>query len=74
MASNATSGQPQHAEQPELVGLECWAATLAGVSLGLLFALLGAIFAIINFVMSPKARLAGPLGLLLWNSIAGECD
>lgn len=72
------SGEPneqQERQQPkqqvyELINFKFWLATLAGVLLAILFALIGSIFAIINFVMTPRGALAGPLGLVVWNGAA----
>lgn len=41
-----------------------------GVGLAILFALIGSIFAIINFVMTPRGTLTGPVGLVVWNAAA----
>lgn len=58
------------AGQHELVNFKFWLATLIGVVLAILFALIGSIFAIINFVMTPRGTLAGPVGLVIWNAAA----
>lgn len=54
----------------ELINFKLWLVTLAGVTLAILFALVGSIFAIINFVMTPRGTLTGPVGLVTWNAIA----
>jgi hypothetical protein len=64
--SNSKENNPQH----ELVNFKLWLLTLVGVVLAILFALVGAIFAIINFVMTPHGTVTGPVGLVIWNAAA----
>lgn len=56
--------------QQELINFKLWLVTLVGVASAILFALIGSIFAIINFVMTPRGTLTGPVGLVTWNAIA----
>lgn len=63
---------PQAQAQQELVNSKLWLLTLVSVVLATLFALIGSIFAIINFVITPRATLSGPVGLVIWNAAACE--
>lgn len=63
----ATQHQPA---THELINFKFWLTTLMGVLLAIVFALIGSIFAIINFVMTPRAKLMGPVGLVIWNAAA----
>ncbi|GLV44405.1 uncharacterized protein CBL_10209 [Carabus blaptoides fortunei] len=47
-----------------------WLATITTVCLGLLFAILAAIFAVINTATNPAGSLSGVPGLYAWNSLA----
>lgn len=50
-----------------------WLLTVTGVVLALLFALVGSIFAIINFVIVPQGTVTGAVGLVGWNAAACKC-
>ncbi|KAF2350744.1 hypothetical protein FHG87_018500 [Trinorchestia longiramus] len=51
-----------------------WVGTIACLSGGLLFALVGAIFAIVNTATTPVEAITGVTGLYVWNGLAAGCE
>ncbi|XKL66405.1 hypothetical protein PGB90_009825 [Kerria lacca] len=47
-----------------------WLSTIIGLSLGLLFSVISAIFSLINTATTPISALTGIAGLYLWNILA----
>ena len=68
--SKSEADNSQASSQHKLVNFKLWLATLIGVVLAILFALIGSIFAVINFVMTPRGTITGPVGLVIWNASA----
>lgn len=48
-----------------------WVTTILFAALAMLWAVIGAIFSLINTVIIPYETLTGPLGLYLWSCLAG---
>lgn len=67
-ASTTNNGVTQQRLTAELVSFKLWLVTLSSTSIAIVFALIGSVFATINFVMTPKGTLSGPIGLVIWNS------
>lgn len=55
---------------PNLMEFSLWLLTILGVSIAMIFGLVGAIFSIINTVMTPIETITGIHGLYLWNGLA----
>lgn len=55
---------------PNLMTFSLWLLTILAVSIAMIFGLLGAIFSIINTVMTPIETITGVQGLYLWNGLA----
>lgn len=53
-----------------LMSQSLWAGTIACLSLGLLFAVLGAVFAVVNTATTPVEAITGIPGLYIWNGLA----
>uniref|UniRef100_A0A2P2HWR9 Clarin-2-like n=1 Tax=Hirondellea gigas TaxID=1518452 RepID=A0A2P2HWR9_9CRUS len=51
-----------------------WAGTIACLSAALLFVVLGAVFAVINTVITPVEAITGITGLYIWNSLAAAFE
>lgn len=58
---------------PNLMTFSLWLFTILSVSIAMIFSLVGAIFSIINTVMTPAETITGVQGLYLWNGLASEC-
>ena len=56
----------------DLLNEGLWLATIIGLSGGLLFAVVGAIFSIINTATTPIEAITGIPGLFAWNVVAGK--
>lgn len=56
-------------QNPSFMSNGLWLFTIICVSLATLFALISAVFAIINTVLIPVEIIMGVMGLYLWNSI-----
>lgn len=67
-APKTSDGTNNSQQQHEFINFRLWLLTLSSVCLAILFALIGSIFAIINFIMSPRGTLTGPVGLVIWNA------
>ncbi|KAA0203533.1 hypothetical protein HAZT_HAZT008266 [Hyalella azteca] len=57
-------------ETSGLMNQGLWVGTIACLCVGLLFAIAGAIFAIINTATTPVELITGVPGLYIWNSLA----
>ena len=57
---------------PNLMTFSLWLFTILSVSIAMIFGLVGAIFSIINTVMTPVEMITGVQGLYLWNGLASE--
>ncbi|KAJ6222097.1 hypothetical protein RDWZM_000642 [Blomia tropicalis] len=55
---------------PNLMNFSLWLFTILSVSIAMIFGLVGAIFSIINTVMTPIETITGVQGLYLWNGLA----
>ncbi|KAH9389679.1 hypothetical protein TYRP_007226 [Tyrophagus putrescentiae] len=55
---------------PNLMTFSLWLFTILAVSIAMIFGLVGAIFSIINTVMTPVEAITGVQGLYLWNGLA----
>ncbi|XP_018022113.1 clarin-2 isoform X2 [Hyalella azteca] len=60
----------QVSETSGLMNQGLWVGTIACLCVGLLFAIAGAIFAIINTATTPVELITGVPGLYIWNSLA----
>ncbi|XP_063868227.1 uncharacterized protein LOC135104624 isoform X1 [Scylla paramamosain] len=67
---NTTSGP----ENLEYMDYGLWVGTIACLSAGLLMAVVGALFAIVNTATTPVEAITGIPGLYLWNGLAALCD
>jgi hypothetical protein len=56
----------------QFINMGLWASTIAFIGLGLLMAVVGAFFAVLNTAGNPVEPLLGILGLFIWNAIAGK--
>jgi len=56
----------------KFINMGLWASTIAFIGLGLLMAVVGAFFAVLNTAGNPVEPLLGILGLFIWNAIAGK--
>lgn len=57
---------------PNLMTFSLWLFAILGVSIAMIFGLVGAIFSIINTVMTPVETITGVYGLYIWNGLASE--
>lgn len=57
---------------PNLMTFSLWLFTILAVSIAMIFGLVGAIFSIINTVMTPVEAITGVQGLYLWNGLASK--
>lgn len=57
--------------EPNILAYSLWLSTVAGLSVGLLFSVISAIFSVINTATTPISALTGIPGLYLWNTLAG---
>lgn len=58
---------------PNLMTFGLWLLTILSISIAMIFGLVGAIFSIINTVMTPIETITGVQGLYLWNGLASKC-
>lgn len=56
--------------QAEFMNYGLWAGTIACLCLGMLFAVVGALFAVINTATTPVEAITGVPGLYVWNTLA----
>ncbi|XP_047474315.1 uncharacterized protein LOC125028827 [Penaeus chinensis] len=56
--------------QAEFMDYGLWAGTIACLCLGMLFAVVGALFAVINTATTPVEAITGVPGLYVWNTLA----
>lgn len=63
--------QQEITKNPELMIFGLWLFTIMCVALAVLFALISAIFAVINTVVTPVEVVTGVAGLYLWNGVGG---
>lgn len=56
--------------EPNILAYSLWLSTVAGLTLGLLFSVISAIFSVINTATTPISALTGIPGLYLWNTLA----
>lgn len=59
------------AKNPQLFMFSLWLLTIMCLALAMLFALISAVFAVINTVVTPVEVITGIAGLYLWNGIGG---
>ncbi|XP_045131615.1 uncharacterized protein LOC123516416 isoform X2 [Portunus trituberculatus] len=64
---------PDTPENLEYMDYGLWVGTIACLSAGLLMAVVGALFAIVNTATTPVEAITGIPGLYLWNSLAEDC-
>lgn len=60
--------------EPNIMLYNLWISTVASLSLSLLFAVISAIFSVINTATTPISALTGIPGLHLWNILAALFD
>lgn len=61
-------------ENLEYMDYGLWVGTIACLSAGLLMAVVGALFAIVNTATTPVEAITGIPGLYVWNGLAAVCD
>ncbi|XP_054708622.1 clarin-3-like [Uloborus diversus] len=61
--------QQEMVKNPQLFLFSLWLLTIMGLALAMLFALISAVFAVINTVVTPVEVITGIAGLYLWNGI-----
>lgn len=61
--------QQEMAKNPQLFTFSLWLFTIMSLALAMLFALISAVFAVINTVVTPVEVITGIAGLYLWNGI-----
>jgi len=64
------SVKQEMSRNPNLMTFSLWFFTILSVSIAMIFGLVGAIFSIINTVMTPVETITGVQGLYLWNGLA----
>ncbi|KAK7080840.1 hypothetical protein SK128_020131 [Halocaridina rubra] len=64
---HAFSVDPQ---EPEFMSYGLWAGTIACLVIAMVFAVVGALFAVINTATTPVEAITGVPGLYLWNGMA----
>lgn len=65
-------GEPKFAIDQQFINMGLWASTIAFICLGLVMAVMGAFFAVLNTAGNPVEPILGILGLFIWNAIAGK--
>nr|XP_045606892.1 uncharacterized protein LOC123763666 [Procambarus clarkii]XP_045606893.1 uncharacterized protein LOC123763666 [Procambarus clarkii]XP_045606894.1 uncharacterized protein LOC123763666 [Procambarus clarkii]XP_045606895.1 uncharacterized protein LOC123763666 [Procambarus clarkii]XP_045606897.1 uncharacterized protein LOC123763666 [Procambarus clarkii]XP_045606898.1 uncharacterized protein LOC123763666 [Procambarus clarkii]XP_045606899.1 uncharacterized protein LOC123763666 [Procambarus clarki len=65
-----TSTSQTPVDQLEFMDYGLWMGTIVCLSLGMLFAVVGALFAVINTATTPVEAITGVPGLYLWNALA----
>lgn len=58
--------------EPDFIHFGLWVTTVACVCVAIVFALIGALMAIVNTTLTPVETLAGRTGLFVWNSFSGK--
>lgn len=58
-------------KNPQLFMFSLWLLTIMCLALAMLFALVSAVFAVINTVVTPVEVITGIAGLYLWNGLGG---
>ncbi|GFY77574.1 uncharacterized protein TNIN_300851 [Trichonephila inaurata madagascariensis] len=61
--------QQEMVKNPQLFTFSLWLLTIMCLALAMLFALISAVFAVINTVVTPVEVITGIAGLYLWNGI-----
>lgn len=72
-ATETTSEAPT-SDDLEFMDYGLWVGTIACLSAGLLMAVVGALFAVVNTATTPVEAITGVPGLYLWNALAAIFD
>lgn len=56
--------------EPVLMDFSLWIATVTSICAAIVFAMIGALSAIVNTTMTPVEPIAGRLGLFIWNCLS----
>ncbi|XP_064094116.1 uncharacterized protein LOC135206669 isoform X1 [Macrobrachium nipponense] len=68
--SGNSSTTPHVPTSPEFMSYGLWVGTISCLSIGMVFAVIGALFAVINTATTPVEFITGVPGLYIWNSMA----
>lgn len=68
------SVKQEMSRNPNLMTFSLWLFTILAVCIAMIFGLVGAIFSIINTVMTPVETITGVQGLYLWNGLASKSE
>lgn len=68
--SGSSSTTQEVPTSPEFMSYGLWVGTISCLAIGMVFAVVGALFAVINTATTPVEFITGVPGLYIWNSMA----